>query len=52
MEYPNVLNSNAFIITTDDDFQPVDPAEDYDPSHVDMEEEIAISKAMEFADDE
>lgn len=53
MEYPNILDSNAFTNTmSEDDFQPVEPAMDYEPPAIEMEEEITISRAMEFADDD
>ena len=53
IEYPAILNSDAFVITTtDDDFQPVKPAEEYSPLFTGIDEELAISKAMEFADDD
>ena len=50
MDYPKVLHSNAFVIEpTEDDFQPVLPAEDYRQSDLNMDAKLAISRAMEFA---
>lgn len=53
MDYPDILNSNAFIIEArDDDFQPVEADQEYEPPYIEPDEEIAISKAMDFADED
>ena len=52
MDYPTILSSIPFVPAEDDDFQPVEVNQDYMPSNVNISEESAISKALDFADEE
>lgn len=52
MEYPDLLSSNAFVKAEDDDFQPVEVDREYSPPYIEVDEKTAISKAMDFADED
>lgn len=53
MDYPQILHSNAFVLeSSESDFQPILPSNAYCKANVSIEEKLAISRAMEFADDD
>ncbi|HOX41863.1 MAG TPA: DUF4065 domain-containing protein [bacterium] len=53
MDYPKFLQSNAFVLEpTEGDFQPILPADDYSQANVSIEEKLAVSRAMEFSDED
>jgi hypothetical protein len=53
MDYPNCLDSNAFTVeSTESDFQPILPADDYCQTDFSIEEKLAVSRSMEFADED
>jgi len=52
MDYPAILSSDAFMRGEDEDFQPVEIDPEYKPSFADIDMRTAISKAMDFADED
>lgn len=52
MDYPAILSSHPFVRVEDDDFRPVEVDLDYGPTAPGMAEESAISKALDFADED
>ncbi len=52
LDYPDILNSEAFNKSIDEDFQPVNINTDYVPNDADINEKTAIFKALEFVDED
>lgn len=52
MEYPDILKSDAFNISDEEDFNPVELNPQYSVPFAEVEERSAISAAMDFADED
>lgn len=52
MEYPKMLESAAFVVETDREYDSIFPAPGWDALKLCNDEEIAVSRAMKLADEE